>query len=127
MGCHGSGQRQGDIDGHFRDPLLGSPAMAARRSMWWPLLAAAAQIPPSAAAIHEVIADPAEDLSVTVYRAPARGEGAFDLDDLEGFALIRETRTVRIPAGESRIRFEGVADGIEPVSAIITGLPTGIV
>src|SRR5579862_1788084 len=125
MGCHGSGQRQGDVDRQFRDPLLGTPAMA-RRSLLWPLVAAAAQIAPSAAAIHEVIADPAGDLSVTVYRAPTREEGSFDLDDLEGFALIRETRTVRIPAGESRIRFEGVADGIEPVSAIITGLPTGI-
>jgi len=35
--------------------------------------------------------------------------------------------TVSIPAGESRVRFEGVADGIEAVSAILTGLPTGII
>src|ERR1700730_1409919 len=32
-----------------------------------------------------------------------------------------------LPAGKSRIRFEGVADGIEPVSAIVAGLPVGVV
>jgi hypothetical protein len=33
---------------------------------------------------------------------------------------------VRLPAGESRLRFEGVADGIEPASAIVTGLGDGV-
>ena len=65
--------------------------------------------------------DPA-DLSVTVYRAPYRSSGSIDLDQLEGFALISETRAVQLPAGMSRLRFEGVADGIEPASAIVTGL-----
>ena len=65
--------------------------------------------------------DPA-DLSVTVYRAPYRSSGSIDLDRLEGFALISETRAVQLPAGMSRLRFEGVADGIEPASAIVTGL-----
>jgi hypothetical protein len=46
---------------------------------------------------------------------------------LEGFALITETRTVHLPAGLSRLRFEGVADGIEPASAIVTGLPEGVI
>jgi len=63
------------------------------------------------------------DLSVTVYRAPDRSSGSFMLDALGGFALISETRTVHLPAGTSRLRFEGVADGIEPASAIVTGLP----
>ena len=63
------------------------------------------------------------DLSITVYRAPDRGSGSFVLDSLGGFALISETRTVHLPAGTSRLRFEGVADGIEPASAIVTGLP----
>lgn len=62
------------------------------------------------------------DLSVTVYRAPDRSAGSFVLDALGGFALISETRTVHLPAGTSRLRFEGVADGIEPASAIVTGL-----
>ena len=34
------------------------------------------------------------------------------LDALGGFAVITETRTVTLPAGESDLRFEGVADGI---------------
>ncbi len=38
-----------------------------------------------------------------------------------------ETRLVRLPAGVSRVRFEGVADGIEPSSALITGLPGGVI
>ncbi len=40
-----------------------------------------------------------------------------------GYALITETRTIRIPAGRSVIRFEGVAEGMMPESAIVTGLP----
>jgi hypothetical protein len=62
-------------------------------------------------------------VSVTVYRAPDRGSNALDLDDLQGFALITEKRTVSLPAGESKVRFEGVADGIEAASAILSGLP----
>jgi len=73
-----------------------------------------------------VQAGAATDRSVTVYRSPYGVSGSLDLDGLGGFALVTETRTVAIPAGESRIRFEGVADGIQPESAIITGLPTGI-
>src|SRR5271169_2490474 len=75
----------------------------------------------------EVSADAPTDLSVTVYRSPYRGSGSIDLDRLGGFALISETRTVRLPVGMSRVRFEGVADGIEPASAIVTGLPEGII
>ena len=67
------------------------------------------------------------DLSVTVYRAPDRGTGSIDLDALAGFALISETRTVHLPAGVSRLRFDGVADGIEPASAIVTGLAEGVI
>jgi hypothetical protein len=63
------------------------------------------------------------DESVTVYRAPSRTGGSIDLNRLEGFALVSETRTVHIPMGESRLRFDGVADGIEPASALLTGLP----
>jgi hypothetical protein len=73
-----------------------------------------------------VQAGAATDRSVTVYRSPYGVSGSLDIDGLGGFALVTETRTVSIPAGESRIRFEGVADGIQPESAIITGLPTGI-
>lgn len=74
-------------------------------------------------ATTEVLAQPPSDLMVTVYRAPYRDSGSIRLDDLNGFALVTETRLVRLPAGVSRVRFEGVADGIEPSSALITGLP----
>jgi hypothetical protein len=84
-------------------------------------------VPTLPAQAQDVVASEPVDLSVTVYRSPYRDEGGFDLDSLEGFALITETRRVVLPPGEHRIRFEGVADGIEPASAIVTGLPSGVI
>jgi hypothetical protein len=78
-------------------------------------------------AATEIQAQPPSDLIVTVYRAPYRGSGSIDLGYLNGFALVTETRLVRLPAGISRVRFEGVADGIEPSSALITGLPGKVI
>ncbi len=75
----------------------------------------------------EVAASAPSDVSVTVYRAPARSAGSISLDTLGGFAVITETRTVTLPAGESELRFEGVADGIIPASAIVAGLPGGVI
>jgi hypothetical protein len=75
----------------------------------------------------DVIAGPPQNPSVTIYRAPGRHGGSIDLDELGGFALIKETRAVRLPAGESRLRFEGVVEGIQSASAIITGLPEGVI
>jgi hypothetical protein len=69
-----------------------------------------------------------ERVAVTIYRAPYRSpRDAFDLAWLNGYALISETRRIAIPTGESEIRFEGVAGGILPQSAIISGFPDGIV
>ena len=76
---------------------------------------------------REVLAEAPSDLIVTVYRAPYRDSGSIDLNYLSGFALVTETRLVRIPLGLSRVRFEGVADGIEPSSALITGLPGKVI
>jgi hypothetical protein len=78
-------------------------------------------------AAAEVLAEPPSDLIVTVYRAPYRDTGSIDLNYFNGFALVTETRLVRLPAGVSRVRFEGVADGIEPSSALITGLPGRVI
>src|SRR5882724_10192418 len=75
----------------------------------------------------DTLASMPSDLSVTVYRAPLRSSGSISLNALGGFALISETRTVRLPAGLSRLRFAGVADGIEPSTAIVTGLPAGVI
>lgn len=67
-------------------------------------------------------------LAVTVYRDPNRGEGgAMNRDWPQGFAMISETRQVTLPPGESTIRFEGVAEGMVAVSAIVTGLPGGTI
>jgi hypothetical protein len=75
----------------------------------------------------DVLAEPPSDLIVTVYRAPYRNSGSIDLNYLNGFALVTETRLVRLPAGVSHVRFEGVADGIEPSSALITGFPGKVI
>jgi hypothetical protein len=67
-------------------------------------------------------------VAVTLYRDPNRSVGdAVNANWLNGFALVSETRQVTLPAGETELRFEGVAGGIVPQSAIITGLPDGIV
>ncbi len=67
-------------------------------------------------------------VAVTVYRNPHRSlSDGLELGWLNGYALISERRTVDIPAGEADIRFEGVAGGILPESAIVTGLPAGVV
>lgn len=75
-----------------------------------------------------VVSPAARRLSVTVYRDPDRSRyERMNLGYLNGFALVTETRTVRLPAGDATIRFEGVAGGIIPASAIIDGLPGGTV
>lgn len=68
------------------------------------------------------------EIDVTVYRDPNRQLGQqLDRQLPRGFAMISETRTVTLPPGESRIRFEGVAEGMVAVSAIVTGLPGGTI
>lgn len=67
-------------------------------------------------------------VAVTVYRDPGRWHGqAPALQWLNGYALVSETRRISLPSGESTIRFEGVAGGIMPQSAIVSGFPDGIV
>ncbi len=63
-----------------------------------------------------------DKVGVTIYRDPNRSvDGALDLENLQGFALISETRIVDLPPGVVTIRFEGVASGIVPQSALIFG------
>lgn len=88
------------------------------------LFALLAAIP--AAAQNVVTSAEPEAVTLTVYR------GSKDANPINkywptGYALITETRTVTIPAGESVVRFEGVAEGMFPESAIVTGLPNGVV
>ncbi len=71
-----------------------------------------------------VVSTAADKVGVTIYRDPNRtGSDTMNLDNLNSFALITETRTVDIPPGIVTIRFEGVASGIIPQSAIILGAP----
>jgi hypothetical protein len=66
--------------------------------------------------------------AVTVYRDPDRDDnGTMNLRNLAGYALVTETRRVTLPKGRATLRFEGVAGGIIPVSAVIDGLPGGTI
>lgn len=98
-----------------------------RRALLSGLALAAIVAVATPAQAQDVVASAPVDLSVTVYRDPYRSAGGFDLNNLNGFALVTETRKITIPPGQHRIRFEGVADGIEPASAIVTGLPSGVI
>jgi hypothetical protein len=90
-------------------------------------LAGLAAALPAAAQTIATSAQP-DRVAVTVYRAPNRAASQpVNRGWLEGFAMVTETRTVTIPAGASEIRFEGVAGGIVPQSAIVRGLPEGVV
>lgn len=91
------------------------------------LLALAAIIFALPAAAQTVVTSPEpEAVTLTVYRGQA-GPNPINKYWPTGYALITETRTVTIPVGESVVRFEGVAEGMFPESAIVTGLPNGVV
>ncbi|KAK0331670.1 hypothetical protein LTR94_027983, partial [Friedmanniomyces endolithicus] len=45
----------------------------------------------------------------------------------EGLALIVETRTVDLPAGEAIVRFDGLATGVVPQTAVIEGVPDPVI
>jgi hypothetical protein len=100
---------------------------------WWPFAAALpAILLPCAggeARAQAVVNSPRpERLAVTVYRDPSRTAARpFYPPWLNGYALISETRQIAVPAGDSEIRFEGVAAGLVPQSVIVTGFPEGIV
>lgn len=67
-----------------------------------------------------------DSVSVTVYRAPWRGKGPINRNWPQGYALIHEIRTVYLPQGESVVRFEGVAEGLLPETAVLSGMPGGV-
>jgi hypothetical protein len=76
--------------------------------------------------VTSVTSPAAETVTMTVYRDPYRGDGPINANWPGGYALITETRTIAIPAGDSVVRFAGVAEGLFPESAIVTGLPKGV-
>lgn len=68
-----------------------------------------------------------DKVAVTLYR-----DGPVDTRELQrgggpdGLVLVRETRTVNLPAGVSKLKFENVADRIIPQSAALDDLPKGV-
>lgn len=87
---------------------------------WGALLALVAGA--GAGAAPPLVTSAAPDkVGVTIYADPDRGDAPMRLQNLDGFALITETRTVDLPPGVVTIRFEGVAGGIVPQSAILFG------
>lgn len=88
---------------------------------------AAAMLATGAASAQPVTSSAPDSVSVTIYRNPDRpADRPIELGWLRGYALVTEQRTVTIPAGRAVIRFEGVAGGMLPESAIVTGLPDGV-
>jgi len=94
--------------------------------MWVAALLAPAPVLAQASA-PVVVSAKIDDAAVTVYRAPNRAGGPINPNWPQGFAFITETRTVALPAGTSVLRFEGVADGLLPETAVVSGLPDGVV
>jgi len=103
--------------------------VAAPRFALFPLFALAALAAAAPAAAQRIVTSPRPDsVDVTVYRDTNRhASTAFNRQWLGGYALVSETRRIRLPEGESEIRFEGVAAGLVPQSAIVSGLPEDIV
>lgn len=98
----------------------------------WPLLLGSAALLPPLPALAQsapqvVVSAKIDDAAVTVYRAPSRGSGSINPNWPQGFAFITETRTVTLPAGASVLRFEGVAEGLLPETAVVSGLPDGVI
>ncbi len=92
---------------------------------WLWLLLALALATPAGAQPQVVTSREVSNVAVTVYRDPYR-TGAMRANWPGGYALITETRTISIPRGDSQVRFENVAEGLLPETAIVTGLPGGV-
>lgn len=78
----------------------------------------------------EVVSERPDRVAVVVYRDTVfETQNLYEADEGSGLgsglALVTETRTVNVPAGRSRIRFRGVAEGMLPQSAELEGLPGG--
>jgi len=106
--------------------------IAVRRLMLAAVLAALAG--PALAQV-EVVSPRAERTAVVIYRdRPVdtaqlleRSNQPWERLDQEGLALIIETRTIDLPAGEAVIRLRGVATGIVPQTATLDGLPAQVI
>jgi hypothetical protein len=83
-----------------------------------------------AARAADVASAQPDDIAIAIYRAgppPPRGTPRDANFAQRGLVFVAETRTLDLPAGRSRVRFEGVAEGIIPQSAGVEGLPGPLV
>jgi len=83
----------------------------------------------SATSLADLVSDVIEATELTIYRDNERGDQPLSLEDSfsSGIAMITETRTIEIPAGQSTIQFREVVDGIVPQTATLDGAPVTIV
>jgi len=75
----------------------------------------AGALAPALPAHAQTLSEAPDSVAVTIYRE-GRSGGA-------SIAMITETRTIDVPAGQSKISFRGVADGLIPQTVAIEGLP----
>ena len=80
-----------------------------------------------AIARETVISSERNSVNLTIYQDPNRFGRSINANWPRGYALISEKRTITIPAGETQIRFEGVSEGMFPESAVVYGLPQGVI
>lgn len=66
-----------------------------------------------------------ESVALTIYPDPNGGDitDYSRFDSRTGLALVTEWRTIEVAAGETTLRFRGVAEGIVPQTAALEGLP----
>jgi hypothetical protein len=84
----------------------------------------------AAPAFADVVSPKPDAVAVTIYRDTAlttRQLRQRRASDTSGLAMVAETRTVDLPAGRTRLSFQGVADEIIPASAAVQGLPGHLV
>jgi len=81
----------------------------------------------SAARAGDVLSARPDVVAVTIYRDEAIPNPAAANWGGYGLAMINETRLVDLPAGQSRVVFQGVADGTLPQTAVLKDLPGRVV
>lgn len=110
-------------------------AMLALSGLAAPEALAQAAAPAAVAEPAVAVSSGPDAVSVVIYRdrpvntveLMRQSQQSWSRLDREGLALIVETRTIDLPAGEAVIRFEGVAGGIVGQSAVLEGLPAGVI
>jgi hypothetical protein len=89
-------------------------------AIWAALLALLIGASPAAA---DVVSQGPASVAVTIYRDDAIPDPAAAHWNGYGLAMISETRAVTLPAGDTRLVLEGVADGIIAQTASLAGFP----